>query len=171
MPHAPAGVLRNDQGMRHNRACPSLFRRQGGMVAIHNIPEEVVRLAVADPTAMIASDGILEDGKGHPRAAGSYDCVLARYVREQRALSLVDALRKMSLLPGQRLGIQSKGRLQVGADADITVIDPGRVTDRATSDNPAQYSEGIPHVLVGGVFVVRDGKLVDGATPGRGLRR
>jgi N-acyl-D-aspartate/D-glutamate deacylase len=147
------------------------YRKQGGMVAIHSIPEEVVRLAIADPSVMIASDGILENGKGHPRAAGSYARVLGRYVREQHALSLMDALRKMNLLPAQRLGIQSKGRLQVGADADITVFDPGQVIDRATFDNPAQYSDGIPFVLVNGAFVVKDGKLQDGVAPGRGLRR
>jgi N-acyl-D-aspartate/D-glutamate deacylase len=74
-------------------------------------------------------------------------------------------------LPAERLGIQSKGRLEVGADADITVFDPERVIDRATFENPAQYSEGIPFVLVNGVLVVRDGQLVEGVTPGRGLRR
>jgi N-acyl-D-aspartate/D-glutamate deacylase len=140
-------------------------------VAIHSIPEDMVRVAVADPTVMIASDGILENGKGHPRAAGTYARVLGRYVREQRLLTLGDALRKMSLLPAQRLGLQTKGRLQVGADADITVIDAEKVIDRATFDSPALYSEGIPYVLVGGVFVVRDSKVVDGVTPGRGVRR
>jgi N-acyl-D-aspartate/D-glutamate deacylase len=96
---------------------------------------------------------------------------LGRYVREQHRLSLMDALRKMSLLPAERLGIQSKGRLQLGADADITVFDPDRVIDRATFENPAQYSEGIPYVLVNGVLVVKDGKLQEGVAPGRGLRR
>jgi N-acyl-D-aspartate/D-glutamate deacylase len=120
---------------------------------------------------MIASDGILDNGKGHPRAAGTYARVLGRYVREQKALGLMDAFRKMSLLPAQRLGIESKGRLRIGADADIAVIDPQHVVDRATFDNPAQYSDGIPFVLVSGVFVVRDGKLVDGVTPGRAVRR
>jgi dihydroorotase len=147
------------------------YRKQGGGVVIHMIPEDVARLAVADPMVMIASDGILENGKGHPRGAGTYARVLGRYVREQHALPLMDALRKMSLMPAQRLGIQSKGRLQVGADADIVLIDPERVIDRATFDNPGQYSDGIPYVLVGGVFVVRDGKLVTGVAPGRAVRR
>jgi len=120
---------------------------------------------------MIASDGIIDHGKGHPRGAGTYARVLGRYVREQHALSLMDAIRKMNLMPAQRFGIQSKGRLQVGADADITVFDPDRVADRATFDNPAQYSEGIPYVLVGGFLVVRDGKLVEGVAPGRAVRR
>jgi N-acyl-D-aspartate/D-glutamate deacylase len=147
------------------------YRKTGGMVILHSIPEDMVRVAMADPTVLIASDGILDNGKGHPRAAGSYARVLGRYVREQHALSLMDALRKMSLLPAERLGIQSKGRLQVGADADIAVFDPEKVIDKATFENPAQYSEGIPFVVVNGTLVVRDGKLVEGVAPGRGLRR
>jgi dihydroorotase len=147
------------------------YRKLGGMVVIHSIPEETVRLAVANPLVMIASDGVLENGKGHPRGAGTFARVLGRYVREQHALELMDALRKMSLMPAQRLGIQSKGRLQVGADADITVFDPARVIDRATFDNPAQYSDGIPYVLVNGTFVVMKGELQGQAAPGRGLRR
>jgi dihydroorotase len=147
------------------------FRKLGGMVVIHSIPEETVRLAVANPLVMIASDGVLENGEGHPRGAATFARVLGRYVREQHALELMDALRKMSLMPAQRLGIQSKGRLQVGADADITVFDPARVIDRATFDSPAQYSDGIPYVLVNGTFVVAKGELQGQAAPGRGLRR
>ena len=141
-------------------------RRQGGMVAIHSIPEEVVRLAIADPMTMIASDGILDHGKGHPRAAGTYARVLGRYVREQHALTLMEALRKMTVMPADRLGIRTKGRIAVGADADIAVFDPARVMDRATFENPAQYSEGIEYVLVNGTLVVKSGELVDGVAPG-----
>jgi len=147
------------------------YRRQGGMVAIHAIPEDVVRMAMAAPDVMVASDGLLENGKGHPRAAGTFARVLGKYVREEHALSLMDALRKMSLMPAERLKMPNKGRLKVGADADITVFDAGRVTDRATFDRPAQYSEGIPYVMVNGVWVVRNGKLEEGVYPGRGLRR
>jgi dihydroorotase len=147
------------------------YRKQGGMVAIHSIPEEVVRVAVADPMVMIASDGILENGKGHPRAAGTYARVLGRYVREEQALTLMDALRKMTVMPADRLGIRTKGRLAVGADADITVFDPARVTDRATFENPAQYSDGIPYVLVNGTLVVKNGELVEGIAPGLPVRR
>jgi hypothetical protein len=147
------------------------YRKQGGMVAIHSIPEDIVKLAVADPTVMIASDGIMDEGKGHPRAAGSYARVLGRYVREQKALTLMDALRKITAMPADRLGIKTKGRLAVGADADITVFDPARVIDKATFEKPAQYSEGIIDVLVNGVAVVRGGELVGGVAPGKGVRR
>ncbi len=147
------------------------YRKQGGMVAIHSIPEEVVRTAMANPQVMIASDGIMQDGKGHPRAAGTYARVLGRYVREQHTMSLMEALRKMTLMPADRLGMKNKGRLAVGADADITVFDPARVADRATFDKPAQYSDGIPYVLVNGTLVVKDGELDESAMPGRGVRR
>ena len=147
------------------------YRQQGGMVAIHSIPEEVVRLAIADPLTMIASDGILDRGKGHPRAAGTYARVLGRYVRDQHALTLMEAVRKMTVMPADRLGMRSKGRIAVGADADITVFDPARVIDRATFENPAQYSEGIQFVMVNGTLVVKGGELVEGVAPGLPVRR
>jgi N-acyl-D-aspartate/D-glutamate deacylase len=147
------------------------YRKQGGMVAIHSIPEDIVRIAMADPDVIVASDGILDQGKGHPRAAGAYARVLAKYVREEHVLSLMDALRKMSFLPAQRLNLSTKGRLQAGADADIVVFDPRRVADRATFENPAQYSEGIPYVMVNGVWVVKDSQIQPNVFPGRGLRR
>lgn len=158
-------------GERLTAASFARFRQQGGMVAIHSIPEDVVRLAISDPLVMIASDGILENGKGHPRAAGTYARVLGRYVREQHALTLMDALRKMTVMPADRLGIKTKGRLAVDADADITVFDPARVIDWGTFENPAQYSEGIRYVLVNGTLVVKGGELVEGVAPGRGVRR
>jgi N-acyl-D-aspartate/D-glutamate deacylase len=96
-------------------------------------------------------------------------------VREQQVLDLMTALRKISLMVAERLepyvpAMRRKGRIAVGMDADITVFDPARVIDRATYEQPAQYSEGIRHVLVGGTFVVRDEQLVGGARPGRPIR-
>lgn len=146
------------------------YRKQGGMVAIHSIPEGIVKIAMADPEVMIASDGILDHGKGHPRAAGTYARVLGRYVREEHVLSLNEALAKMSLMPANLLRLSNKGRLQVGADADITIFDPARVIDRATFENPAQYSEGIPYVMVNGVWVVKNAQLQQDTFPGKGVR-
>jgi N-acyl-D-aspartate/D-glutamate deacylase len=147
------------------------YRKQGGAVVLHSMPENMVKLAVTHPGVIIASDGWLVNGKGHPRAAGTYSRVLARYVREQRALSLMEALRKMTILPAQRLNIPNKGRIKVGADADLAIFDSAKVEDKATYDNPAQYAEGIPWVVVNGVPVVREGKLQTDIFPGRGLRR
>jgi dihydroorotase len=126
---------------------------------------------------MIASDGIeFKDGKGHPRAAGTYSRILAQYVRQEKALSLMDALKKMSLMPAERLekrvpAMKNKGRIRVGADADIVVFDPARVTDRATYEQPTKPSEGFHYVFVNGVAVVQDSKLVAGVTPGVAIRR
>jgi N-acyl-D-aspartate/D-glutamate deacylase len=92
--------------------------------------------------------------------------VLERYVREQQALSLMDALRKMSLMPAQRLGLTSKGRIAVGADADITIFNPQTVMDKATFDDPAQYSEGIPFVIVNGIVAVKN-SVIQAVHPGR----
>jgi N-acyl-D-aspartate/D-glutamate deacylase len=147
------------------------YRKQGGYVAIHSIPESIVQLAMGHPLVMIASDGILNEGKGHPRAAGTFARVLGRYVREQHALSLMDAVRKMTVMPADRVRLPNKGRLAVGADADVTVFDPARVTDRSTFEKPAQYSEGIPYVVVSGTVVVERGELVAGALPGKAVRR
>ena len=150
------------------------YRKQGGGVVIFQNTEETVRTLITDPIVMIASDGSMENGKGHPRSAGTFARVLGKYVREEKALSLMDAIRKSALMPAQRLESMSsqmrqKGRLKVGADADISVFDPARVIDKATFENPAQYSEGFRYVLVEGTFVVRDGKLQDSVRPGQAI--
>lgn len=151
------------------------YRKQGGGVVIFQNTEEIVRTLIAQPMVMIASDGRMIDGTGHPRSAGTFARVLGKYVREEKALSLMDAIRKASLMPAQRLEAMSpqmrqKGRIKVGADADISVFDAAHVIDKATFEKPAQYSEGFRHVLVEGSFVVREGKLQEGITPGRGIR-
>lgn len=152
-------------------------REEGGMIIAHVIPEEEMLHAVARPGVMIASDGVgFVDGRAHPRGAGSFARVLGRYVRDEGRLSLMEALRKMTLLPAQRLesvvpSMRVKGRVAVGADADLTIFDPESVLDRATFAEPAQASTGIPWVMVNGVLVVRDGDLVDGVMPGRAIRR
>jgi dihydroorotase len=155
------------------------YRPQGGMVIMHMIPPAVVEGAIRDPLTMIASDGIITNGKGHPRGSGSYAHVLGYYVRETGALSLMNAIEKMSLMPAQRLekyvpAMRDKGRIRVGADADLVVFDTGKVRkvrDHSTYENAAQYSEGMRFVLVNGVAVVKDGALAETAMPGQAVRR
>jgi len=164
-------------GERLTEATFAEHRRTGGMIIAHVIPEGAILAALAHPNVMIASDGVpFVDGRAHPRGAGTFSRVLGRYVRQMNALSLMEALRRMTILPAERLAaavpqMRNKGRLIVGADADITVFDPARVADRATFAEPAQASDGIAHVIVGGTFVVRDGRLIETTRPGRPIRR
>src|SRR5579859_2201425 len=143
------------------------YRKKGGIAIIHSIPEEAARAAVANPMVMIASDGMpITGSKVHPRGQGTFSRVLGHYVREEKALDLMAALRKMTLMPAQRLekrapAFNDKGRIRVGADADITVFDPERVIDKATYEDPLEYSQGIQFVLVNGIVVLKDGKLVE----------
>ncbi len=130
------------------------------LVAAYAIPDGDVVAGLREPTTMIGSDAILTQGdNNHPRGAGCFSRTLGHYVREQQTLSLVDALAKMTILPAKRLeakapALQKKGRLQRGADADITIFDPTTVADRATVENPAQPAAGIDYVLVSGTIVL-----------------
>src|SRR5882724_7677019 len=152
------------------------YRKEGGVVVVFSIPEEAARAAVSDPLVMIASDGMpITGSKVHPRGQATFARVLGHYVRQEKVLSLLTALRKMTLMPAQRLEkrapmFRDKGRIRVGADADITMFDPEKVIDKATFDDPLQPSEGIPFVLVNGIAVVREGRLVNDVSPGRAAR-
>lgn len=166
-----------ETGERLTPASFARYRAQPAprLVLIYMNPQEVVDAVIRDPQTMIATDAVMQDGKGHPRAAGTFARVLAHYVRTERMLPLIEAVRKMSLMPAQRLETmlpeaRRKGRLQVGADADIDVFDLATVSDRATDTAPAEPSVGFRFVLVNGTLVVRDGQVLD-ARPGRALRR
>jgi N-acyl-D-aspartate/D-glutamate deacylase len=165
-----------DTGERLTAETFEKYRKTGGTVVIFSIPEEAVRTALANPMVMIASDGMpLTGPKIHPRGQATFSRVLGHYVREEKTLELMTALRKMTLMPAQRLEkrapvFRDKGRMRVGADADITVFDPQRVIDKATFEEPLQYSAGMQFVFVNGIAVVKDGQLVDGVFPGKAAR-
>lgn len=165
-----------DTGERLTAETFEKYRKQGGIVVIHKIPESAVRAAAANPIVMVGSDGMpITGAKVHPRGQGTYARILGHYVREEKVLDLMTAIRKMTLMPARRLEkhapmFKDKGRIRVGADADITVFSAERVTDKATFEEPLQYSEGIEYVLVNGVPVVSSGKLVEGVFPGRAAR-
>ncbi|MBI4472986.1 MAG: amidohydrolase family protein [Acidobacteria bacterium] len=152
------------------------YRKIGGSVIQAPSPMENVQQAINSPLTMIASDGSqMKDGKGHPRSTGTYSQVLGRYAREARTLTLMDALRKMTLMPAKRLEarvpqMRNKARIRVGADADLVVFDPARVIDRSTYQQQSLPPDGMAHVLVGGVDVVSNARIVDGVAPGRPIR-
>ena len=132
--------------------------------------QEIVDKVIPHPLVMIASDG----AEGHPRNAGTYSRVLAQYVREKGTVTLMDAIRKMSLMPSEMLerstpAARQKGRLQEGADADIVVFDARTITDRSTFEKPMEPSLGIRYLMVGGRVVVDEGKLVPDVFPGRAI--
>jgi len=132
--------------------------------------QEMVDKTIPNPLIMIASDG----AEGHPRNAGTFSRVLAQYVREKKTVSLMDAIRKMSLMPAEMLErstptAHAKGRLQEGADADIVVFDPQTITDRSTFEKPMEPSVGVHYLLVAGKPLIADGKMVPEIYPGKAI--
>jgi len=145
---------------------------QGNTAAILRFGSEADLLKILKhPTTSIACDcGASTETRQHPRAFGTFPRVLGRYVREQKALTWEDAVRKMTALPASTIGMVDRGYLTPGMAADITVFDPNTVIDHATYEDAGQLSDGIRHVIVNGSFALRDGK-VTGERGGRVLRR
>ena len=145
-------------------------------VAVFGMSQPDVTLALQQPWVAIdndsegtSPDGILGQAHPHPRAYGTFPRVLAKYVREEKVLTLEDAIRKFSALPAQRMRLTDRGVLKAGMWADVVIFDPATVRDRATFDNPNQLSEGMDYVLVNGVPVIDQGKMT-GSLPGKVLR-
>jgi N-acyl-D-amino-acid deacylase len=145
-------------------------------VAVFGMSQPDVTLALQQPWVAIdndssgtSPDGILGQEHPHPRAYGTFPRILRKYVREDKVLTLEDAIRKMSALPAQRLRLTDRGVLKAGMWADVVIFDPATVRDLATFDNPNQLSEGMDYVLVNGVPVIDQGKMT-GALPGKVLR-
>jgi len=140
------------------------------------ILEEEMIMGLKSPLGIVSSDGGgLIDGRGHPRSTGTFARFLGRFVRELEIVDWMDGIRKITLLPAQRLeeaipAMSKKGRLQIGMDADVTVFDPATVQERASYADPAQMSAGITNVIVNGVLVLIEGEIVEGAEPGEWLR-
>ncbi len=155
-----------------------LVDEQGSVPAVYFLmSEEDVRYAMRQPWVSFGSDGsafrpdgVLGNGKPHPRSYGTFPRVLGKYVREEHVLTLPEAIRKMTSLNAEKLGIGDRGLLRAGKKADITLFDADRVADRATFENPHQYPVGIEYVIVNGVPVLEKEQHL-GTKPGRVLRK
>lgn len=153
-----------------------LIEDPASSVAVFGMSQPDVTLALQQPWVSIDNDsegtspeGPLGQAHPHPRAYGTFPRILRKYVREDKAVTLEDAIRKFSALPAQRMRLTDRGVLKAGMSADVVIFDPATVRDRATFDNPNQLSEGMEYVLVNGVPVIDQGKMT-GALPGKVLR-
>ncbi|MEC7884899.1 MAG: amidohydrolase family protein [Chloroflexota bacterium] len=167
-------LMRPDTGEYLNSNSFAKYREEGGWVIAFSTPEVSMSAAVQSPLTMIATDSIIENGKGHPRTAGSYTKVLGDYVRNKGELELSEAISKMTIMPARRLENRSpsflkKGRVKVGADADLAVFNPDTVIDQSTYTDPTKPPIGMNHVIVNGIPVVSNGQLEPGAYPGKGI--
>ena len=167
-------LMRPDTGEYLNSNSFAKYREEGGWVIAFSTPEVSMSAAVQSPLTMIATDSIIENGKGHPRTAGSYTKVLGDYVRAKGELELSEAISKMTIMPARRLenrapAFRQKGRVKVGADADLAVFNPDTVIDQSTYTDPTKPPIGMNHVIVNGVPVVVNGRLEPGAYPGIGI--
>lgn len=157
-------------GERLTRETFEEYRRTGGSMIVHSRTEAATVVGIRHPLPLFASDGSM----GHPRAAGTFARILGRYVRETEALELMDALARMTIEPARRLesfvpAMSGKGRIRLGADADLTIFDPETVIDHATYAAPTRPSEGFAFVIVNGVVVVEGGEVVPSVRPGRAI--
>jgi N-acyl-D-aspartate/D-glutamate deacylase len=162
------------KGLREDIETALDIQKGGGAQMVYDsMGDRDVERIMRYPYTAVASDaGLPEMGTGvpHPRAYGTRSRVLGRYVRELGVLTLEDAVRKMTALPARTFGLRDRGLLREGFWADVVIFDPARVGDRATYQQPHQYSVGLDFVLVNGVPVVEDGRPTE-ALPGRVVRR
>ena len=161
-------------GERLTKETIDAYRKTGGSVIIHLMKPEWIKTGIAAPGVIIASDGSSYAKLAHPRTAGTFSRVLGKYVREEKVIDLNTAIEKMTLLPAKRLEniapmMRFKGRIQVGADADITIFNPDTIIDKATFEKGLEFSAGIEYVLVNGSFILKNGKTVSNIFPGQAV--
>ena len=159
-------------GERLTKETFDAYRKTGGTVILHVMKPEWITTGIKAPGVIIASDGMPYAKLAHPRTGGTFSRVLGKYVREEKVIDLMTAIEKMTLLPAKRLEniapmMRFKGRIQIGADADITIFNPNTIIDKGTFENGPIFSEGVEYVIVNGVVVLRNGKTVDNVFAGQ----
>lgn len=161
----------DDKGKRCTEEIFRKVRRENPecITVCHVMKDADIELALRHPNVALASDGIMNHGQGHPRAAGSFPRLFAEYVRRGR-LSLYEAVNKVTAMPAKRMGLESKGRLNAGADADVVIFDANKIADRAVFPSPLLSPAGIDYVLIGGELAARDCRIVR-KDLGRSVRR
>ena len=171
--------IAEERGVEPAEATLQLEEEERGAVSavIHGRVERDTRYFLAHPIGMVSSDGNAISPTGvhshkqiHPRFYGTYPRILGRHVREQSLMSLETAIRKMTVMPAERLGLKDRGRVDEGLVADLVVFDADAIIDRSTFENPHRLSEGVRHMLVNGEAIISDG-VHTGARPGKVLRR
>lgn len=150
------------------------YRKTKGSVILHVMKPEWIKAGIGEKGVMIGSDGMPYAPLAHPRTAGTFTRVLGKYVRDDKVLDLPTAIEKMTYLTAKMLEkvapmMRFKGRIQIGADADITIFNPNTVIDKATFEEGLKFSEGIEYVMVNGSFVLKNGKTVSNVFPGQAV--
>jgi dihydroorotase len=161
-----------ETGERLTKETFETYRKKGGVVIIHMMKPEWIKTGIAAQGVIIASDGMPYAPLAHPRTAGTFSRLLGKYVREEKVIDLNTAIEKITLLPAKRLEeiapiMRFKGRIQIGADADITIFNPNTITDKATFEKGLEFSKGVEFVIVNGVIALENGKTVDNTFPGQ----
>lgn len=159
-------ILLTDEPYKDVRCTKEIFEKvreeYPDMLAVAFVMnEEEIAAAIANPNGMVASDAIINNGNGHPRAAGTFPRVLGKYVREDKVLPLIDAIRKMTLEPAERLDLAKKGRIEEGCDADLTIFNPEMIIDGATFSDLHIQPEGIEYVFINGQLALKDKTTVN----------
>ena len=155
--------IANARGREPAETAFDILLEEAGKVVmiVYAMSEDDVRTVMKHPLVMIGTDGIPTSGKPHPRAYGTYPRILGKYVREEKILSLEEAIRKMTGLPAQKLGLKGRGIIEEGKIADLIIFNPSTIREKSTYLNPHEKPEGIEYVLIGGSIVVERTRLLD----------
>lgn len=162
----------NLQGKEMNKKDFYAFREKepGALVVAHLLNGEEVDLCVTHPASIVVSDGLYNNGQGHPRGSGTFPKLIREYVVERKLLTLEAAIEKITWMPAQRMGLQGKGSLKPGSDADITIFDLKKIRDGATYQEPLKQPVGIEYVIISGQIALKNGEIKN-AGLGRSVRK